>query len=101
MKTSTFDTTAEMAQANPKLRVNAIRYRLTRLLEGEEAARTNAGPAQCTLIDQWHTLQASEAALQDTANRREDRRPSVHRQSWRSARRNAAASCPVPLYSRG
>lgn len=99
MKTSTYQTTAEMALANPKLRVDAIRYRLARLLEGEEAARTQAGPAKCALIDQWHALEASEAKLQDRANRREDRRPSVHRQAWRSARRRAAAACPVPIYT--
>ncbi len=60
MNVTDYRTTADMAAAHPLLQGQAIQFRVTRLLEGDEAARERLGPDRAALVDQWHHLQALE-----------------------------------------
>ncbi len=62
MTTTDFRTVAKMAEPHPLLLGDAARFRVTRLLEGEEAARAQLRPDSAALVDQWHRLQALEGA---------------------------------------
>ncbi len=60
--TNDYRTTAEMEQAHSGLRAQAIRFRITRLLEGEEAARGQLSADEAGRVACWHRLQAAEGA---------------------------------------
>lgn len=92
----TYRTTADLVAAHPTLHTTAIRFRITRLLEGNAAAMREAGPL-AKLIPLWTRLQNEELRALHAIRRAEDRRVSVHRRVLRSARRRAAAACPLPL----
>lgn len=99
MNIDSYSSTTEMTNAHPAIRHEAIRFRIARLLEGEEAARAHLRPLQAALVDQWHNLQSREAAQRGSNERTMDRQPSVHGSAVRAARRKEAAACPVPLFS--
>lgn len=99
MNVTDYRTTTAMLADHPDVRVTAVRFRVRRLVQGEDAATAELGADLSALVEQWHRLQAREARLHSEAERRDNRHTSVHRGSLRAARRREAASCPVPLFA--
>lgn len=59
--------TTQMASVYPTLHSDAVRFRVARLLDGEEEAHSELSPARAALVAQWHLLQALEGQGPRTA----------------------------------
>ncbi len=56
-----YESTTSMASAHPTIHREAVRFRVTRLIEGEAEACRQLGFDRVALVNRWHLLQAREA----------------------------------------